>query len=86
MHSDIDAIERIIIDTFSSAHADRSAITRETEVQDLLDSIGLVIALADAQAALEIELEPDEVIEVLQSRTLADIAAVFDAASRTRRV
>lgn len=82
---DIDAIERVVIDTFSATCPERSAVTGDTEVLQLVDSIGLVIALAEVQDALGIELDPHEIIEVFYCRTLRDVAIALHASRSARR-
>lgn len=83
--TDIDAIKRIVIDTFSATCPDPSAVTVDTEVLQLVDSIGLVIALAEVQDALAIELEPHEIIEVFHCRTLGDVASALHASRMARQ-
>ena len=75
----LEAIERVVIDTFSAASGHPPA-SRDTAVLDLIDSVGLIIALADVQATLDVELESDEIIEVFQCRSLGDVAAALHAA------
>jgi acyl carrier protein len=86
IHADIDAIKRLVIDIFSASCADLSVVTDDTEVMQLVDSVGLIIALADVQNSLDIELYPHEIIEVFQGRTLGDVAVVLLSACLTRKI
>jgi len=81
---DTEALERIVIDALSAVSADAASATRDSEVQQLVDSLGLVIALANIQDALDVALEPDEIVGVLGCRTIADVALVLQAALTAR--
>lgn len=81
--ADTDAIELAIIGAFSSTCPNPEAVTVDTDLESLVDSVGLVIALAEAQSALDIELAPDEIIQVIQCRTLGEVARVFRSALQT---
>lgn len=79
-----ETLERIVIDALSTVSADAATATRETEVLQLVDSLGLIVALANVQEALGVSLEPDEIIHVFQCRSIADVALVLQAALSAR--
>lgn len=78
------ALERRVIDAFSAVTQHAAGATRETEILALVDSLGLVMALANLQHALDVALEPDEIIAVFQCRSVADVANVLQAALSAR--
>jgi acyl carrier protein len=79
------AVEQAVIDAIRAASPDSSVpISRDTEVLQVVDSLGLMVSLAKIQAALQIKLEPTEVIGVLRSRSVADITQVLITAMGTR--
>lgn len=82
--ADTEALERIVVDALSAVSADAATATRETEVLQLVDSLGLVMALSNVQEALDVALDPDEIIEVFQCRSIADVAVVLQAALSSR--
>lgn len=82
--TDIEALERIIIDALSAVSVEAATATRESEVLQLVDSLGLVMALANVQEALDVSLEPDEIIQVFQCRSIADVALVLQAVLSAR--
>lgn len=82
--ADTETLERIVIDALSTVSADAATASRDTELLQLVDSLGLVMALASVQEALDVALEPDEIIDVFQCRTIADVAIVLQTALTTR--
>lgn len=82
--ADIETLERILIDALSAVGADTVATTRDSDISHLVDSLGLVMALANLQDALGFTLEPDEIIDVFQCRAIADVVEVLRAAQATR--
>ncbi len=79
------AVEHVVIDALCAASPDKSVpITRETDVLQVVDSLGLMMGLANIQTALNIKLEPREIIGVLQSRSIADLASVLVTALKAR--
>lgn len=82
--ADTGTLERIVIDALSTVSADAATASRDTELLQLVDSLGLVMALASVQEALDVALEPDEIIDVFQCRTIAEVATVLQTALKTR--
>jgi acyl carrier protein len=82
--TDTEALERIIIDALAAVSVEAATATRESEVLQLVDSMGLVMALANVQEALDVSLEPDEIIQVFQCRSIADVAVVLQAVLSAR--
>ncbi len=82
--TDTEALERIIIDALSAVSVDAATATGESELSQLVDSMGLVMALANVQEALDVSLEPDEIINVFQCRSIADVALLLQAALLAR--
>ncbi len=69
------ALEQVVIDAMLAASPDKSIpVSRDTEVLQVLDSLGLMMSLVDIQTALNIRLEPKELIGALQARSIADLA------------
>jgi acyl carrier protein len=78
-------IEQIIIDVLFAASPGKSIpVSRDTQVLDIVDSLGLMMSLATVQATLKITLEPKEIIAALQARSVADLASVLMAAMGVR--
>lgn len=82
--ADTETLERIVIDALSAVSVDAATATRDTELLQLVDSLGLVMALANVQEALGVALEPDEIIDVFQCRSITDVATVLQTALKTR--
>lgn len=82
--TDIEALERIIIDALSAVSVEAATATRESEVLQLVDSMGLVMALANVQESLDVSLDPDEIIQVFQCRSIADVAVVLQTVLSAR--
>jgi acyl carrier protein len=79
------AIEQLVIQALRAASSDKSVqVSATTEVLQVVDSLGLMMGLANIQAALNIKLEPREIIEVLQARSVADIALALAKALGAR--
>jgi acyl carrier protein len=75
------AIEQVVIHALRAASTDKSAqVSGSTEVLQVVDSLGLMMGLANIQAALNLKLEPRETIEVLQARSVADVAVALEKA------
>jgi hypothetical protein len=82
---DREAIERVVIDTLAAASSNTTAQpTRETEVLQLVGSLGLIVAVANIQAALSISLQRREMMQVFQCRYIADLALVLEGALSAR--
>lgn len=79
------AVEQMVIDAMLAASSDKSfPVSRDTEVLQVVDSLGLMMSLAKIQTALHITLEPRELIGVLQARSVADVALVLTKAVGAR--
>jgi hypothetical protein len=79
------AVERVVIDVMLAASADKSVpVSRDTEVLQVVDSLGLMMGLAKLQTALNIRLAPRETIAALQARSIADLALVLITAMGAR--
>jgi len=77
------AVEQVVIDALLAASSDTPAqVSRETEVLQLVDSLGLMMSLANIQTSLNIKLEPKQIIGLLRARSIADLALVLTAALR----
>ncbi|WP_368313881.1 acyl carrier protein [Luteibacter sp. CQ10] len=79
MPDHVESIEALIARILSDTFDPPEPVTADTALLDLLDSIGMVIAMAEIQDALQVRLEPPAVIEAFQCATVADLAAVFRA-------
>jgi acyl carrier protein len=80
------AIEQVIIEALLAASSDRSVpVSRDTDVLQVVDSLGLMMSLADIQTKLNIRLEPQELIDALQARSIADVAVALTTALAARR-
>lgn len=78
-------VEQVVIDTMRASLSGTSAgVSRDTEVLRLVDSLGLIMVLGKIQAALNITLQPKEVIQVLSARSIADVALALSAALSAR--
>lgn len=79
-------IEELVIETMRAASSSQSVpVFRDTEVLQVVDSLGLMMSLANIQSALKIKLEPTEVIAVLQAHSIGDVALALTKAVETRR-
>jgi acyl carrier protein len=78
-------VEQMIIDAFLAASpGNQVPLSRDTGVLDIVDSLGLMMGLANLQTALKIVLEPKEIIGALQARSVADLASVLMTAMEAR--
>lgn len=78
-------LEQAVIDALRAASPDKSApATRDSAVLDLVDSLGLVVALGDLQATLAVELAPKHLIELFRAQSIADFAAALGRIVATR--
>jgi acyl carrier protein len=79
------AIEQVVLDAMVAASADKAVpLSAETDVLEIVDSLGLMMALANIQKALNISLNPKEIIAALQARSISELALVLEAAVRAR--
>jgi acyl carrier protein len=79
------AVEQVVIEALRAAASDKSIpVSRDTDVLYIVDSLGLMMSVANIQTALNIKLEPREVIGVFQSRSVADLASVLITAMKAR--
>lgn len=75
----------MVIDAMLAASPDKPArVSRDTEVLQVVDSLGLMLSLANIQAVLNITLEPKEIIGALQARSIADLALVLSPVLEAR--
>jgi acyl carrier protein len=80
------AIEQVIIEALLAASSDRSVpVSRDTDVLQVVDSLGLMMGLADIQTKLNIRLEPQELIAAFQARSIADVAVALTTVLAARR-
>jgi hypothetical protein len=78
-------IEQMIFDSFLAASpGNQIPLSRDTAVLDVVDSLGLMMSLANLQTALKIVLEPKQIIAALQARSVADLTSVLIAAMSAR--
>ncbi len=78
-------LEQAVIDALRAASPDKSMpVTRDSAVLDLVDSLGLIVALGDLQAALDLELSPKQLIELFHARSIADFATTLGRFAVTR--
>jgi acyl carrier protein len=79
------AVEQVVIDAVLVASPDKSVrVSRDTDVLQVVDSLGLMMSLVDIQAALNFRLEPKELIAALQAHSVADLALVITMALGAR--
>jgi acyl carrier protein len=79
------AVDQVVIEAMFAASHDKSVnVTRETELLEVVDSLGLMMGLTNIQAALNIRLEPRELIGALQARSIADLSLVLSTALAAR--
>lgn len=79
------AVEQMVIDAMLAASPDKSVrLSRDTDVLHVVDSLGLMMSLVDIQTALNIRLEPKELIGALQAQSIADLALVLTMAMGDR--
>jgi hypothetical protein len=79
MPTDRRVIEEIVIEALTPASRVGS-VTRDTEILHLVDSLGLVTALASIQAALHLSLEPEQLIDIFACRSISDLAITLEGA------
>jgi hypothetical protein len=77
---DQQVIEKTVIEAIRAASATGAKPTRDTEVFQLVDSLGLVTALANIQAALQLSLEPEQLIAVFACRSIGDLTITLESA------
>ncbi|KGU53539.1 hypothetical protein NY99_16265 [Xanthomonas phaseoli pv. phaseoli] len=73
-----ESIEALIIDILTRTFDPPAPVAKSTALLDLVNSIGMVIAMAEIQDALQLTLEPCSLIEAFQCATVADLAAIFE--------
>ena len=76
-----ESIEALIIRILGGTFDPPDPVTKNTALLDLMDSIGMVIAMAEIQDTLQVSLEPCSLIEAFQCATVADLAAIFEASA-----
>lgn len=75
MPGDITSIQQRVIEALAgAANTDSGGIDGRTEIVLLVDSLRFLMALSEIQEVLGIVLEPDQVLELLRCRSIADIA------------
>lgn len=73
-------IEQIVIEAITAASTASAILTCETEVFQVVDSLGLVTALANIQAALQLSLEPEQLIGIYACRSVGDLVLTLEVA------
>jgi len=78
MPSSVHAIEQAIIDALGSvSRLDVGTIDRSTRLLDVgMDSLSLVAALTQIEAAIDAPFSADEIAELLRARDVAELVAV----------
>jgi hypothetical protein len=72
-------IERTVIAAISAACMDSSTpVESDSEVLHLLDSVGMMCALADIQGELRVALEPEQLIRIFGSHRVRDIVSALE--------
>jgi len=83
---DIDLAEFLCAAIAQAANRDPAAIGAATPLLDLdLDSLTLVSVLSQIEAVYGIELEPEEIMSMLEASRIGDLAARIEAALAGRR-
>jgi acyl carrier protein len=77
---DKQVIEQIIIEAITAASTAGAILTLDTEVFQVVDSLGLVTALANIQAALQVSLGPEQLIEIYACRSIGDLVLTLTGA------
>jgi acyl carrier protein len=81
-----EATERVVIGAIRAAVASLPGeLTGATEVLGVVDSLGLMTALAEVQESLEVVLEPQHLISIFECRTIAEIAAFLQTVPTQQR-
>lgn len=79
------SVEQVVFEAMCAASADKAVrVCADTEVLQIVDSLGLMMSLANIQAALNVRLEPKEIIGVLQARSIRDVTLALTRAMETR--
>lgn len=79
------SVEQVVIEAMCAASADKTVpVCADTEVLQIVDSLGLMMSLAKIQAALNFRLEPKEIIGVLQARSIRDVTLALTRAVEAR--
>ncbi len=78
--ADKQLIEQIVIEAITAASSAGAILTRDTEVFQVVDSLGLVTALANIQAALHLLLEPEQLIGIYACRSIGDLVLTLESA------
>jgi hypothetical protein len=73
-------IEQIVIEAITAASTAGAIVTRDTEVFQVVDSLGLMTALANIQAALQLLLEPEQLIGIYACRSIGDLVLTLEGA------
>jgi acyl carrier protein len=67
-------LEQTVLAAMSAASVDKAvSITLDTTVLEVVDSLGLFIALTDIQDGMGLTLEPAEILRLFRCRSIADI-------------
>lgn len=80
MLPDKQVIEQIVIEAIAAASNVGVILTRDTEVFQVVDSLGLATALANIQAALQLLLEPEQLIGIYAGRSISDLVLALEGA------
>jgi acyl carrier protein len=75
------SIERAVIAAMTAWRIDPQIdVTTSTEVLTVLDSMGMLSAVLEFQEALQLHLEPEEVVGIFKCRSVGDIVAALESA------
>lgn len=76
LFTDKEAIERVVIHAFAAAAPDQP-VTRDSEILQLVDSIGVLMVVSAIQTKLEMRLQPLEIIRLFQCHAVGDVIEVL---------
>jgi acyl carrier protein len=77
------SIEHVVIAALRVAcRTPPDAITGETEVLEIVDSLGFFTALLEVQYHLEFSPEPVQIVDLLRCRTVKDLCAMLEECVR----
>lgn len=71
--------EQAVLAAMGAARTDKSiVVTRDATVFDLVDSLGLLVALTDIQYSLGLTLDPPQLLQVMHCQCVGDVIATLE--------
>jgi acyl carrier protein len=75
---DFNRICEVVLEAIRDARTGEDiSANSQSELSELVDSLGLLITISKVKSVLQIEVQPDELLTLVESRAISDLASAF---------